>query len=208
MHACRGFQNACNVTETLFSLEAFNGTADIFELEEYDAVTPGAATTQEAAALYQVVHHVWWAFKLQCRLHAGEQLQRTHDTAKNTEQSWMPGVPHCVAFDSVACRHQLPFVVIEFDWKTFMKRHSIEYHLTRPWWPQKVSLRNTGSHALLSLVRTLSSPSGSGFCCYALLSFVYCLWALQTVSPCFSWGENISWPWIVLHIFFSWFFRV
>ena len=58
MHVCRGFQNACNVTETLFNLEGFNGTADVIELEEYDAITPNAATTQEAAALYQVVHHM------------------------------------------------------------------------------------------------------------------------------------------------------
>ena len=47
----RGFQNNCNVTANLLGLEAFNGTDYVIELEQYDAVTPGAATNQEAAAL-------------------------------------------------------------------------------------------------------------------------------------------------------------
>lgn len=51
---CRGFQNNCNVTANLLGLEAFNGTDSIIELEQYDAVTPGAATNQEAAALHTV----------------------------------------------------------------------------------------------------------------------------------------------------------
>ncbi|DBA94432.1 TPA: hypothetical protein ACH3X1_002030 [Trebouxia sp. C0004] len=46
-----GFQNDCNVTANLLGLEAFNGTDSIIELEQYNAVTPGAATNQEAAAL-------------------------------------------------------------------------------------------------------------------------------------------------------------
>ena len=55
---CRGFQNDCNVTENLLSLEAFNGTARVIELEQYDAVTPSAATAQELAALQQLGLHI------------------------------------------------------------------------------------------------------------------------------------------------------
>lgn len=49
-----GFQNNCNVTANLLGLEAFNGTDSVIELEQYDAVTPGAATSQEAAALHVI----------------------------------------------------------------------------------------------------------------------------------------------------------
>lgn len=54
MLPCRGFQNNCNVTASLLGLEAFNGTDSVIELEQYDAVTPGAATNQEAAALHVI----------------------------------------------------------------------------------------------------------------------------------------------------------
>lgn len=50
-----GFQNDCNVTANLLSLEVFNGTESIIELEQYDAVTPDAATDQESAALHGVM---------------------------------------------------------------------------------------------------------------------------------------------------------
>ncbi|KAL3151899.1 hypothetical protein ABBQ38_012860 [Trebouxia sp. C0009 RCD-2024] len=36
-----GFQNDCNVTDNLLSLEAFNGTESIIELEARDEMTPG-----------------------------------------------------------------------------------------------------------------------------------------------------------------------
>lgn len=43
------------MTANLLSLEVFNGTESIIELEQYDAVTPDAATDQEAAALHGVM---------------------------------------------------------------------------------------------------------------------------------------------------------
>lgn len=43
------------MTANLLSLEVFNGTESIIELEQYDAVTPDAATDQESAALHGVM---------------------------------------------------------------------------------------------------------------------------------------------------------
>ena len=46
------------MTANLLGLEAFNGTDSVIELEQYDAVTPGAATNQEAAALHVIADGV------------------------------------------------------------------------------------------------------------------------------------------------------
>lgn len=50
---CSGFQNECNVTANLLSLEAFNGTESIIELEARDEMTPGA--DQVSAALETIL---------------------------------------------------------------------------------------------------------------------------------------------------------
>ena len=39
----------------MLSLEVFNGTESIMELEQYNAMTPGAATDEESAAFNTIL---------------------------------------------------------------------------------------------------------------------------------------------------------